>query len=62
MYRLPTTYNAPDYVVDGRLMSHSVGVIDVYRRTAGFVDRIIKGARPADTPIEQPTSLSWSST
>jgi putative tryptophan/tyrosine transport system substrate-binding protein len=57
MYRLPATYNAADYVVDGGLMSYSVSVIDLYRRTAGFVDRIVKGARPADMPFEQPTEF-----
>jgi putative ABC transport system substrate-binding protein len=53
--RMPTMYYTSDYVKDGGLMSYGVSVTDLFRRAATYVDKIVKGARPGDLPIEQPT-------
>jgi putative ABC transport system substrate-binding protein len=53
-HRLPTVYPWSNYVEVGGLMSYSASQFDLHRRAAGFVDRILKGARPADLPVEQP--------
>ncbi len=55
--RLPAMYVAPAYVEDGGLMSYGVSVVDLYRRAATYVDKILKGAKPADLPVEQPTKF-----
>ena len=55
--RLPTVYGQPEYVEDGGLMSYGTNIGDLYRRTASYVDRIFKGSKPADLPIEQPTKF-----
>ena len=52
--RLPAIYYVADFVEDGGLMSYGVSVIDLYRRAATYVDKILKGAKPADLPVEQP--------
>ena len=53
--RLPAIYYAPEWVEDGGLMSYGVSFTDLNRRAAIYVDKILKGAKPADLPIEQPT-------
>jgi len=55
--RLPTIYSRPEYVEDGGLMSYGVSGTDMYRRAATYVDKILKGAKPADLPVEQPTKF-----
>ena len=55
--RLPTMYGATEMVRAGGLMGYGVNVVYMYRRGASFVDRILKGARPADLPVEQPDDL-----
>jgi ABC-type uncharacterized transport system substrate-binding protein len=55
--RLPTMCGAREYVEAGCLMSYGANFTDQYRRAAYFVDRILKGAKPADLPIEQPTKF-----
>lgn len=52
---LPTMYGYSEYVDDGGLVSYGPHRPDLYRRTAGYVDRILKGANPAGLPIERPT-------
>jgi len=56
-HRLPGIYWVRDYVEAGGLMSYGANPGDVGRRAAYFVDRILKGARPADLPVEQPTKF-----
>jgi ABC-type uncharacterized transport system substrate-binding protein len=57
--RLPAIYHAPEYVEDGGLMSYGVSVTDLYRRAATYVDKILKGAKPADLPVEQPKKFEF---
>ena len=52
--RLPATYFDREFVDAGGLMAYGVSYPDLYRRAATFVDKIFKGAKPADLPIEQP--------
>jgi putative ABC transport system substrate-binding protein len=55
--RLPTIFADDRFVRAGGLMSYGPDILDLYRRSAGYVDRILRGARPADLPVEQPTSF-----
>jgi ABC-type uncharacterized transport system substrate-binding protein len=57
--RLPAIYAVPEYVEDGGLMSYTVSYTDLYRRAAVYVDKILKGAKPADLPVEQPTKFEF---
>jgi putative ABC transport system substrate-binding protein len=55
--RLPTMFDEPSFVVDGGLISYAPSWKDLYRRAATYVDKIVKGAKPAELPVEQPTKL-----
>jgi putative ABC transport system substrate-binding protein len=52
--RLPAIYPQSEWVEDGGLMTYGVSYIDLYRRAATYVDKILKGAKPGDLPVEQP--------
>ena len=56
-HRLPGMYPDSEYVEAGGLMSYAPNYSDQHRRAATFVDKILKGAKPADLPIEQPTKF-----
>jgi putative ABC transport system substrate-binding protein len=54
-HKLPAVYYRRLYVTDGGLTSYGYDIIDQYRRAAGYVDRILKGDKPADLPVQAPT-------
>jgi putative ABC transport system substrate-binding protein len=56
-HRLPATYPSVEFVENGGLVSYGVSYPDLYRRAASYVDKILKGAKPGDLPIEQATSF-----
>ena len=55
--RLPDMYEARELVAAGGLVSYGPDATELYRQAAGYVDRIFKGAKPADLPVQQPTKL-----
>jgi len=55
--RLPTIHGYRDYVEAGGLMSYGANLPDLFRRSADYVDKILRGAKPADIPVEQPTKF-----
>jgi putative tryptophan/tyrosine transport system substrate-binding protein len=55
--RVPATYSRPEYVQDGGLLYYGTSFPDLFHRAATYVDKILKGAKPADLPIEQPTKF-----
>ena len=55
--RLPSMFPAKEYVDSGGLMSYGPSLVDLFRRAAGYVDKILKGAKPADLPVQQPTKF-----
>jgi putative ABC transport system substrate-binding protein len=58
-YRLPAIYAQKEFVDEGGLMSYGVDYIDLYRRAAWYVDKILKGAKPADLPVQQATKFEF---
>ena len=54
-YKLPAVFHRRLFVVSGGLMSYGANVIDQFRQAAGYVDRILKGEKPADLPVQAPT-------
>ena len=58
-YRLPTMFGVREFVETGGLMAYGTNLFDMSRRAADYVDKILKGARPADLPVEQPTKFEF---
>jgi putative ABC transport system substrate-binding protein len=58
-HRLPVMYDRPEYVERGGLVTYSASITGFDRRAATFVDKILKGAKPADLPVEQPTKFEF---
>jgi ABC-type uncharacterized transport system substrate-binding protein len=56
-HRLPAVYGLRQFVAEGGLMSYGPDTVDIVRRSASYVDRLLKGATPADLPIQQPTKF-----
>ena len=56
-HRLPAIYPARSYVENGGLISYAPNLNDIWRRAAGFVDKILKGVKPGDIPVQQPTKF-----
>ena len=55
--RLPTMYGQREYVEAGGLVSYGANIPDLFRRSADYVDKILRGAKPADLPVEEPTKF-----
>ena len=53
--RLPAVYGFREYAEDGGLISYGTNIAETYRRAAQYVDKILKGAKPADLPVQLPT-------
>jgi putative ABC transport system substrate-binding protein len=58
-YRLPAIYQQEEFVDDGGLMSYGTDNADTYRRSAHHVDKILKGAKPAELPVQQATRFEF---
>src|SRR5262245_54769764 len=58
-YRLPAIYSEKEYVDEGGLISYGVDKTDLYRRAAVYVDKILKGAKPSDLPVQQATKFEF---
>ena len=54
-HKLPAVYNERSFVAAGGLISYGPDFVDMYRQAAGYVDRILKGEKPADLPVQAPT-------
>jgi putative ABC transport system substrate-binding protein len=58
-HRLPTMFTFKYYVQAGGLMSYGIDTIPIFRRAASFVAKILRGAKPSDLPVEQPTNFEF---
>jgi putative tryptophan/tyrosine transport system substrate-binding protein len=58
-HRLPAVYYDRSFVTDGGMMSYGIDIRDNYRRAASYVDRILRGERPADLPVQQPIRFQF---
>jgi putative ABC transport system substrate-binding protein len=58
-YRLPAIYFQKEFVDEGGLMSYGVDYVDLYRSAAVYVDKILKGTKPADLPVQQATKFEF---
>jgi putative ABC transport system substrate-binding protein len=56
-HRVPAIYAFRDIVVDGGLISYGIDIVEQYRQAAGYVDRILKGAKPAELPVQLPAKF-----
>ena len=57
--RIPAVYHVKEFVDDGGVMSYGISVAEMYRRSAYYVDRILKGTKPSDLPVEQPKKFEF---
>jgi putative ABC transport system substrate-binding protein len=58
-HRLPAIYFSKEFVDEGGLMSYGADYDDLYRRAASYVDKILKGSKPADLPVQQATKFEF---
>jgi putative ABC transport system substrate-binding protein len=58
-YQIPAIYQFRQFAWDGGLMSYGPDTADIFRRSASYVDRILKGAKPADLPVQQPIKFDF---
>ena len=56
-YRVPTMYNASVFTKSGGLISYGSDFVEQFRQAGGYIDRILKGAKPTDLPVQGPTKL-----
>jgi putative tryptophan/tyrosine transport system substrate-binding protein len=56
-HRLPAIYAFRQFVIDGGLMSYGIDLVDQYRQAASYVDRILRGEKPGDLPVQEPTQF-----